>query len=197
MKAWTLSIAAMVVAQCAAAHAEDAVLAKAVTTYNQLPAKVHTLAFGTAEGAPGQRVTRLPSWLGEAGLTDHEAFAAAAAFGVYGNDYLVNYRSRKWGKGAEIAGFVAETVLDGTAQGRGKTLPDAGSNLAPSRELVEWRRTRLLGTLKDLGTCSGALAAAVRKATALRVADDATRLLAKAQRDLGAAALPPDNSCLS
>ena len=197
MKAWTLSIAAMVVAQCAAAHAEDAVLVKAVTAYNQLPAKVHTLAFGTNEDAPGQQVTHLPSWLGQAGLTDREASATAAAFGVYGNDYLVNYRSRKWGKGAEVAGYVTEAVLANTGRGRGNKLPDAGTNVAPSRELVEWRRTRMLGTLKDLGTCSGALAAAVRKATALRVADDATRLLAKAQRDLGAAALPPDNSCLS
>jgi hypothetical protein len=197
MKAWNLSIAAIVIAQCAAAHAADAVLMNAITTYNQLPAKVYTLAFGTTDGAPGQKVTRLPSWLGEAGLTDREAFAAAAAFGVYGNDYLVNYRSRKWGKGAEIAGYVADTVLTNTDRGRGNRLPDAGTNVPPSRELVEWRRTRLLGTLKDMGTCSGALAAAVRKATALRVADDATRLLAKAQRDLGAAALPPDDSCLS
>lgn len=197
MKAWTLSIAAVVIAQCAAAHAEGTVLVKAVTTYNQLPAKVHMLAFGTTGDAPGQKVTHLPSWLGEAGLTDLEAFAAAAAFGVYGNDYLVNYRSRKWGTGAEIAGYVADTVLANTDRGRGNRLPDAGTTVPPSRELVEWRRTRLLGTLKDMGTCSGALAAAVRKVTALRVADDATRLLAKAQRDLGAAALPPDNSCLS
>jgi hypothetical protein len=197
MKAWTLSIAAMVISPCAAAHAEDAALVKAVKTYNQLPAKAYTLAFGTKDDAPGQQVTRLPSWLGEAGLTDREAFAAAAAFGVYGNDYLANYRSRKWGTGAEIAGYVADTLLTNTDRGRGTRLPDAGTNVPPSRELVEWRRTLLLGTLKDLGTCSGALAAAVRKTTALRVADDATRLLAKAQRDLGAAALPPDNSCLS
>jgi hypothetical protein len=197
MKAWTLSITAMIIAQCAAAHADDTVLMKAVTTYNQLPAKVHTLAFGTTDGAPGQNVTRLPSWLGDAGLTDREAFAAAAAFGVYGTDYLINYRSRRWGKGAEIAGYMANTVLTNTDRGRGNTLPDAGTNVPPSRELVEWRRTRLLGMLKDMGTCSGALATAVRKATALRVADDATRLLAKAQRDLGAAALPPDDSCLA
>ena len=194
MKALTLALA---IALCTNAYADEATLTKAIATYNQLPAKVYTVAFGGADIAPEPHAIRIPAWLAQAGLTDREATATAAAFGVYGDNYQTNYRSRNWGTGASVAGYVVDTVLTNTAHGRGNKLPDAGSNVAPSRELVEWRRTRLLGTLKDLGTCSGALAIAVRKATALRVADDATRLLAKAQRDLGAAALPPDNSCLS
>ena len=194
MKALTLALA---IALCANAYANEATLAKAIATYNQLPAKAHTLAFGTANTAPDQQATRVPAWLAQVGLTEREATATAAAFGVYGDNYQTNYRSRNWGTGASVAGYVVDTVLTNTAHGRGNKLPDAGSNVAPSRELIEWRRTRLLSTLKELGTCSGALATAVRKAATLRVADDATRLLAKAQRDLGAAALPPDNSCLS
>jgi hypothetical protein len=194
MKALIFSLA---ISLCTVAQADEAALSRAIANYNQLPAKAHTLAFGTANAAPEQHATRVPAWLSDAGLTDREATAAAAAFGVYGNDYQTNYRSRNWGTGASIAGAVAETLVNNTGRGRGNRLPDAGSNRAPSRELIEWRRTRLLSVMKDMGTCSGALAAAVRKASALRVADDATLLLAKAQRDLGAAALPPDNSCLS
>lgn len=196
MKAFPLLIAAVAIAYGAPASATDATLLKAVADYNQLPAKVHVLAFGADGDAVGQRATRVPAWLADIDLTDHEARATAVAFGIYGDDYQINYRSREWSTGAWIAGGVAETVLSGRILQGAASFPDAQPNLAPSRALTEGRRSKLLGTFHDMGTCSGALALVVRKATALRPADDATRLLAKAQRDLGAAALPPDDSCL-
>ncbi len=197
MKPLTLSIAMVALTQVTTARADEATLVKAIATYNQLPAKGHTLTFDADKTAPDPRATRIPAWLAQVGLTDREAAATAAAFGVYGNSYQINYRSRNWGTGASVAGYVAETVVNNTGKGRSNKLPDAGSNVAPSRELIEARRSSLLSAMKDMSTCSGALVRAVQKTAKVRVGDDATRLLAKAQRDLGAAALPPDDSCLS
>lgn len=197
MKLITIGIAAALSAVCTAAHAEGGTLSKAVATYNDLPSRLHVLAIDPVNAAAGSKTTRLPGWLASADLSDKEAAATAAAFGVYGDGFDLNYRSRAWTKGAVAAGWVAETLSNSFRLSGGQPLPDAGSNLAPSRELIETRRASLNLALKNMGTCSGALARAVQKTAKLRTGDDATRLLAKAQRDLGAAALPPDDSCLS
>jgi len=175
-----------------AANAQDATLAKAVATYNELPTRARVLAVAPTAVTPGTRITRLPEWLAQAGLTAQEAAATAAAFGVYGEKYMLNYQSQRWATAAKIAGYAAE-VFAGQTEG----LPPALPNEAPSRELTEARRTALIRTLRDMGSCSGALVRAANKAAGLRAGDDATLLLAKARRDLGATALPPDDSCLA
>ena len=192
MKRSKAAAVAIFLTAATSASANDTMLAKAVAVYNDLPAKARVLSLASITATPDARVTQLPAWLTQADLTKQEAAAVAAAFGVYGDGYRSNYQSRRWGTGAKVAGLVAETLLRPTAQ-----LPDAMPNEAPARALTEARRTRLLGTMTAMATCSGALVRAAGKLTALRAADDATRLLIKARQDLGAAALPPDDSCLS
>ncbi len=196
MKLVTISIVAALSVVGTAAHADGPALAKAVATYNGLPSRLRVLAIDPVSEVPGSRTTRLPEWLTKANLSDKEAAATAAAFGVYGDGFRANYRSREWSKGAVAAGWAAETLGNSLKASGGGPLPTAESNLAPSRELTETRRTALLSAMSDMGTCSGALVRAAQKTARLRVGDDATRLLVKAQRDLGAAALPPDDSCL-
>ncbi len=197
MKLVTIGIAAALTVVATTAHADGSALAKAVATYNDLPSRLRLLSIDAVHEAPGSGTTRLPEWLTKANLSDQEAAATAVAFGVYGEGFIVNYRSREWSKEAVAAGWVADTVTNSLKLRHGSGLLDAGSNLAPSRELIEARRASLLSAMKDMATCSGALVRAVQKTAKLRTGDDATRLLAKAQRDLGAAALPPDDSCLS
>jgi hypothetical protein len=184
-------LGATLLAMATAASAADATLAKAVAAYNALPSNARVLAVAPAVVAPGARVTQLPAWLTDAGLTEKEAAATAAAFGVYGEKYMLNYQTRRWGTAAKIAGGVTDAILSPTAG-----LPDAMPKEPPARELTDGRRTALLRAMANMGTCSGALVRAAQKTAKLRVGDDATRLLVKAQRDLGAAALPPDDSCL-
>jgi hypothetical protein len=186
------ALGAILLTMATAANAEDATLAKAVAAYNALPSKARVLAVAPATVAPGAQVTQLPAWLTQAELTKQEAAATAVAFGVYGDKYMLNYQTRRWGTGAKIAGGAADAVLRPTA-----ALPDAMPNEPPARELTDGRRTALLRAMTDMGTCSGALVRAANKAAELRSADDATRLLSKARRDLGASAMPPDDSCLS
>ena len=197
MKLALVSIATALSVVGTAAHADEAVLSKAVASYNALPSRMRTLAIDSGDNVLDSRTTKLPGWLAKANLNDKEAAATAAAFGVYGNGFRVNYRSREWSKEAVAAGWVADTLGNSLNANHGSGLPDAGSNLAPSRELIEGRRAALLSMMRDMGTCSGALAQAAQKTAKLRPTDEAARLLAKAQRDLGAAALPPDDSCLS
>jgi hypothetical protein len=197
MKLGTIGIAAVLSVAATTAHADEAALAKAVTNYNNLPSRARVLAVEPLNTVPGTGATRLPGWLAKANLNDKEAAATVAAFGVYGNDFRANYRSREWSKEAVTAGWVADTLSTSLNARHGSGLPDAESNLAPSRALTEVRRASLLSAMMDMGTCSGALVRAAQKAARLRTGDDATRLLVKAQRDLGAAALPPDDSCLS
>ncbi len=197
MKFVTIGIATALSVVATAAQADSGALAKAVSTYNDLPSRLRVLAIDPVDEAPGSGTTRLPEWLAKADLSDKEAAATAAAFGVYGNGFRVNYRSRNWSKGAVAAGWVAETLSDSFKLSGGQSVPDADLNLAPSRELVEARRASLILAMKNMGTCSGALVRATQKTARLRAGDEATRLLAKAKRDLGAAALPPDDSCLS
>ena len=113
-------LGATMLAMATAATAGDATLAKAVAAYNALPTNARVLAVAPAAIAPGSRVTQLPAWLAEADLTDKEAAATAAAFGVYGERYMLNYQTRRWGTAAKIAGGVADAVLPPTAG-----LPDA------------------------------------------------------------------------
>ncbi len=185
-------LGAILLAMTTVASAKDATLAKAVAAYNILPSNVRLLAVAPAVIAPGARVTQLPAWLAEAGLSEKEAAATVAAFGVYGEKYMLNYQTRRWGAAAKIAGGVTEAIFSPTGR-----LPDALPNEPPARELADGRRTALLGAMRDMGTCSGALVQALNKAVRLRAADDATRLLTMARRDLGASAYPPDESCLS
>ena len=173
------------------ANAGDATLAKAIAAYNALPSKARVLAVAPTTVAPGARITQVPVWLTQVDLTEKEAAATAAAFGVYGDGYQLDYQTRRWGAGATAAGYVADAVLAPTAG-----LPDAMPNEPPAPDLTDGRRTALLGAMKDLGSCSGALVSAANKAASRRAGDDAKRLLIKARRDLGASALPPDNSCL-
>jgi hypothetical protein len=196
MKAFALTLTTLAMTLSTAAGASEATLIAAVARYNDLPSKARVLAIEPRGDASTPRVTKLPVWLTQLGLTDREAAATVAAFGVYGEDYQVNFQSRNWSGRAVAAGWVADMVATNTRNGSGP-YPDARSNLAPSRELTELRRAKLLGSLRELGTCTGALATAVRKASVAKVSDDATQLLVKAQRDLGANALPPDDSCLS
>jgi hypothetical protein len=197
MKRLTFSIAAMAITLGASAQAGDATLIKAVAAYNDLPSRPRLLAFGPAPVTPGNRIMQLPDWLAQLDLNDREAAAAVAAFGVYGDEYARNYRSRTWGRGPVIAGTAAEILADSVGLRRSGPYPDAAPNEPPSRDLTEQRRIKLLSTIRDLGSCSGALVAVARKVAALRGSSEATRLLAKAKRDLGATALPPDDSCLS
>jgi hypothetical protein len=195
MRVFALTLTAAALALSSTAGASDATLSTAVARYNGSPSKARNLALQTGSEAPGAGVTRLPAWLTQLNLSDREAAATVAAFGVYGDNYQANFQSRKWSRRALAAGWVVDTIATNTGRGNGP-YPDAQPNLAPSRELTERRRTKLLGSLRELGTCTGALATAVRKAAAMKVSDDATRLLVKAQRDLGATAFPPDESCL-
>ena len=178
MKLITIGIAAALSAVCAAAHADGSTLSKAVATYNDLPSRLRVLAIDPVIEAPGISITRLPEWLASASLNEKEAAATAAAFGVYGDGFRVDYRSREWSTGAVAAGWVAETLSNSLKLSGGQSLPDAGSNLAPSRELIEARRASLILAMRDMGTCSGALVRAVQKTAKLRTSDDATRLLA-------------------
>lgn len=178
------------------ADASEATLAKAVTAYNNLPSKTYEIAIEADRPPTSRQVVALPIWLAKADLDDKEAAATAAAFGVYGNAFDVNYRSRKWNNKEKAAAWVAETLATWSNPNQAPMLPDAGATGTPSLGLTEGRRAALLSTMSKLGTCSGALMRAVQKTSKLRASDDASRLLAKAQRDLGAAALPPDDSCL-
>jgi hypothetical protein len=196
IRAVALTLTSFAIALSTTAGAGGSTLATAITRYNDLPLKARVLTLETGNAAPGSSATRVPAWLTQLQLTDREATATVAAFGVYGNDYQVNYQSRNWSRRAVAAGWIADTIATNTGRGSGP-YPDAQPNLAPSRELTELRRAKLLSSLRELGTCTGALATVVRKAAAVNASDDATRLLVKAQRDLGANALPPDDSCLS
>jgi hypothetical protein len=186
------AIGMMLFTMATAASAGDATLANAVVAYNALPSKDRVLAVAPVTLAPGAQVTQLPAWLAEAGLTGQEAAATAAAFGVYGERYSLNYQTRRWGTAAKVAAGVTDALLRSPGG-----LPDALPHEPPARDLTEARRTALLRMMGDMGTCSGALVRAAQKTAKLRLGDDATRLLAKAKQDLGAAALPPDDSCLS
>jgi hypothetical protein len=179
------------------ACADEATLAKAILAYNELPSSLRKISVEPVDAVPGDKTTRLPAWLTKVDLNDKEAAATAAAFGVYGDGFRANYRSRNWSRSAVAAGWVAETLSNSFKLSGGQSLPDAGSNLAPSRELIEARRRSLISAMNDMGTCSGALVRAAQKTAKVRTADDATRLLAKAKRDLGASVLPPDDSCLT
>jgi len=191
-----ISIAVTLSGLATTAQADEAALANAVAAYNALPSRTRGLAFASTEATPGQKVTSLPGWLAEARLTDREAAATAAAYGVYGNDFGINFRSRNWSTAEVIAGTVVDVVAYSVGANRAQELPPAGFDVAPSRALTEGRRTALLSALNDMQSCTGALVRAQQKLSKLRASDDATRLLLKAQRDLGATALPPDDACL-